>query len=66
MRRDFFRAAVFRCKTPFVTALSSAETALRKTASSSALDPLAITSDAALTRLRVNDRVDRFIDALRR
>lgn len=66
VRRDFFRAAVFRCRTPLLTARSRAATAPLSAASdSSLLVASAMASVAAFTRLRVNDRVDRFLAALR-
>ena len=64
--RDFLRAAVLRCSTPLVTALSSAEIApTRVLGDSSFATPSAMTSFAAFTRLRVKDRVDRFRSPLR-
>ena len=48
------------------TALSSAEIALfREASDSSVFEPDSIASAAVLTRLRVNDRTDRFRAALR-
>jgi hypothetical protein len=63
---DFFRAAAFRCKTPFETALSKAEKALRSASKDSSFClPCSIASTATRIRLRVNDRVERFRAALR-
>ena len=60
------RAAAFRCRTPLETARSRAETAsLSAAPDASFCVPSAIASVAVFTRLRVNDRVDRFLEALR-
>lgn len=57
---------MFRWRTPFVTALSSAEIApFSAESDSSVFEPSDIISAMVRTRLRVNDRVDRFRSALR-